>query len=79
MGLQQAVCAKAVARLGACQDRGASGHISEPAEGGHRHIKENPRQAIIPSSDCFFGASDALGNWEGGMGEVGYSRNWDSG
>lgn len=38
---------KAAARLGACQDKGASGHISEPAEGHHGHIEESPRGVII--------------------------------
>ena len=38
---------KAAARLGACQDKGASGHISEPGEGDHRHREERPRWVII--------------------------------
>lgn len=51
--------------LGACQAKEALSHFPEPVR-GVTELKESPRQATISSSDWFFGASDALGNWVGG-------------
>lgn len=37
--------------------------------GGHAGVqRECPTRAVIRSSECFFGTSDALGNWEGERG-----------
>ena len=71
-GEGQRVCVKAVTGLGACQAKGAWGYIPEPAgrggggRAGSQTREEMSEAGIISSSDCFFGASDALGNWEGG-------------